>query len=90
MYTPNIILLNEKEYFCISKDAYILGKFHHMENENYGVEDLQSANGTKINGYSIQAGMVYELHEGDVITLADDSFTVSYVVTPDFYVYLKG
>lgn len=34
--------------------------------------------------------MVYELHEGDVITLADDSFTVSYVVTPDFYVYLKG
>ena len=63
---------------------------HHMENENYGVEDLQSANGTKINGYSIQTGMVYELHEGDVITLADDSFTVSYVVTPDFYVYLKG
>lgn len=31
MYTQNIILLNEKEYFCISKDAYILGKFHHME-----------------------------------------------------------
>lgn len=26
MYTKNIILLNEKEYFCISKDAYILGK----------------------------------------------------------------
>ena len=62
MYTPNIILLNEKKYFCISEDAYILGKsrdkcdgvikaskavsrihckFHHMENENYGVEDLQ-------------------------------------------------
>lgn len=102
MYTKNIILLNEKEYFCISKDAYILGKsrdkcdgvikaskavsrihckFHHMGNGNYGVEDLQSANGTKINGYSIQAGMVYELHEGDVITLADDSFTVSYVVS---------
>lgn len=90
MYTQNIILLNEKEYFCISKDAYILGKFHHMENENYGVEDLQSANGMKINGYSIQTGMVYELHEGDVITLTEDSFTVSYVITPDFYVYLKG
>ena len=26
MYTPNIILLNEKKYFCISEDAYILGK----------------------------------------------------------------
>ena len=90
MYTQNIILLNEKEYFCISKDAYILGKFHHMENENYGVEDLQSANGMKINGYSIQTGMVYELHEGDVITLTEDSFTVSYVITPDFYVYLRG
>lgn len=90
MYTPNIILLNEKEYFCISKDAYILGKFHHMKNENYGVEDLQSANGTKINGYSIQTGMVYELHEGDVITLTDDSFTVSYVITPDFLCLAKG
>ena len=71
-------------------EAIPLLTVHCMENENYGVEDLQSANGTKINGYSIQTGMVYELHEGDVITLADDSFTVSYVVTPDFYVYLKG
>jgi pSer/pThr/pTyr-binding forkhead associated (FHA) protein len=111
MYTPNIILLNEKKYFCISEDAYILGKsrdkcdgvikaskavsrihckFHHMENENYGVEDLQSANGMKINGYSIQTGMVYELHEGDVITLTDDSFTVSYVIIPDFLCLAKG
>ena len=63
---------------------------HHMENENYGVEDLQSANGMKINGYSIQTGMVYELPEGDVITLTDDSFTVSYVITPDFLCLSKG
>ena len=77
MYTKNIILLNEKEYILgKSRDkcdgvikasqavSRIHCKFHHMENGNYGVEDLQSANGTKINGYSIQAGMVYELHEG--------------------------
>ena len=45
MYTKNIILLNEKEYFCISKDAYILGKFHHMENEKRTLVKLETTMG---------------------------------------------
>ena len=44
--------------------------------EGFTVEDLDSANGTRINGYSIGAGQQYFLCNGDSLQLADLIFTV--------------
>lgn len=53
-------------------------KFHLLSNGIYGVEDLNSVNGTYINGYYLTPLIVYELHEGDKLQLADVEFDVEY------------
>jgi hypothetical protein len=39
----------------------------HYENAALFVEDLHSTNGTRINGYTIDAGKPYALHNGDEV-----------------------
>lgn len=43
---------------------------------SYMVEDLNSTNGTAINGYSLKPGEVYYLNHGDILALADVEFRV--------------
>lgn len=42
----------------------------------FTVEDLESANGTRINGYGLTVGQQYLLNEGDILQLSDIVFTV--------------
>ena len=44
--------------------------------DGFTVEDLGSANGTRINGYGLTAGQQYLLNQGDVLQLSDIAFNV--------------
>lgn len=48
----------------------------YKEANTYMVEDMQSTNGTYINGYALNAGERYYLNNGDRLTLADIDFNV--------------
>ena len=47
-------------------------------NEQYYAEDMQSRNGTYINGIMLKAGEQSLLHQGDILKLADSSFLVGF------------
>jgi pSer/pThr/pTyr-binding forkhead associated (FHA) protein len=46
------------------------------------VEDLNSTNGTRINGYKIDAGKSYSLHNGDEVEFGSVRLAVRLVRTP--------
>ena len=48
----------------------------YKEADIYMVEDMQSTNGTCINGYALNAGERYYLNNGDRLSLADIDFNV--------------
>lgn len=48
----------------------------YKEADTYMVEDMQSTNGTCINGYALNAGERYYLNNGDRLSLADIDFNV--------------
>lgn len=48
----------------------------YKEADTYMVEDMQSTNGTRINGYALNAGKRYYLNNGDTLSLADIEFNV--------------
>ncbi len=48
----------------------------YKEGNTYMVEDMQSTNGTCINGYALNAGERYYLNNGDRLSLADIDFNV--------------
>lgn len=45
--------------------------------EGYTITDLQSANGTYVNGKRLQANQPYQISSGDVIRMANSDFQVS-------------
>lgn len=47
-------------------------------NQQYYAEDMQSRNGTYINGVMLKAGEQSLLHQGDILKLADSSFLVEF------------
>lgn len=70
--TPDVDLSRyEKENRLISrKHARIVGR-----HDRHYIEDLHSANGTKINGDRLLSGQKMPLQSGDQITLGDVAFT---------------
>ena len=50
--------------------------FHRTPQGVYSVEDAQSRNGSTLNGKVLEAGMLSELKNGDVLTAAQCTFTV--------------
>ena len=45
--------------------------------ERYTITDLQSANGTYVNGKRLQANQPYRIGNGDIIRMANSDFQVS-------------
>jgi pSer/pThr/pTyr-binding forkhead associated (FHA) protein len=52
------------------------------DNATLFVEDLHSTNGTRINGYTIDAGKPYILHNGDEVEFGSLRMSVRLVRTP--------
>jgi pSer/pThr/pTyr-binding forkhead associated (FHA) protein len=55
--------------------------FTYVEN-NLFVEDMNSTNGTRINGYQIDAGRAYRLRNGDELELGSLRMIVQMVRPP--------
>lgn len=63
------------EQYRIS-DRHAVFTYHH---NSLFVQDLDSAGGTRINGYDIDAGKPYSLHNGDELELGSLRLTVRLV-----------
>lgn len=55
---------------AISREHAMVG----VAEERFMLRDLGSSNGTRVNGFRITPGTNYEIHDGDVIYLASESF----------------
>ncbi len=51
-------------------------------NSRVTIKDLNSSNGTFINGAKLEAGEEFPLHDGDQLSFGNLAFQVSFVVTP--------
>jgi pSer/pThr/pTyr-binding forkhead associated (FHA) protein len=67
------------EQYRIS-DRHAVFTYHH---NSLFVEDLDSAGGTRINGYDIDAGKPYAVHNGDELELGSLRLTVRLVRAPN-------
>ena len=67
------------EQYHIS-DRHAVFTYHH---NSLFVQDLDSAGGTRINGYDIDAGNAYPLHNGDELELGSLRLTVRLVRSPN-------
>ena len=47
------------------------------ENGSYMIQDLESTNGTSVNGYTLEPDQKYYLKDGDSLVLADVEFKVT-------------
>ena len=64
--------------FCIT-DNQTVSRRHAVLFENHGswyVDDLNSLNGTFLNGRKITAGQAAAVRDGDEIRLSDESFLI--------------
>jgi hypothetical protein len=67
------------EQYRIS-DRHAVFTYHH---NSLFVEDLDSSGGTRINGYDIDAGKPYAVHNGDELELGSLRLTVRLVRAPN-------
>ena len=83
-----VFFINKKEYVLgrggdVEVDGRIssayVGRAHCkfiFEDHEYGLVDLESRNGTYLNGGKLYPGKLYRVLDGDIIRLADSSFRI--------------
>lgn len=85
----NLIFIVDKPEFLIGKSKEADGTIANStkvsrnhcrivrENGSYMIQDLESTNGTSVNGYTLEPDQKYYLKDGDSLVLADVEFKVT-------------
>jgi pSer/pThr/pTyr-binding forkhead associated (FHA) protein len=79
-YTP-FVLGKHRELtdFCVREET--VSRMHariDLEQDRYSVTDLNSTNGTRVNGRMLAANETTELADGDFLELGDTGYRVRY------------
>ena len=85
----NLIFIVDKPEFLIGKSKEADGTIANStkvsrnhcrivrENGSYMIQDLESTNGTSVNGYTLEPDQKYYLKDGDSLVLADVEFKIT-------------
>ncbi|MBQ8318332.1 MAG: type VII secretion protein EssC [Lachnospiraceae bacterium] len=106
LYNTSTKIVIDKDNFIVGKSAnnsdFVLDtssaisrshcRFVKYKDDKYCIEDLDSKNGTYLNGYQLQSGQLYEISEGDKLKLADIELDVAYEkkTVVEQYIFDKG